>query len=87
MLAKEPVCDDGTLMMVRAFAELSTCRHLGMGMHGPIPWTAMVEWCHFRGLDYEVSLHVISVLRFVDAEIMRRQAAEIRASSKGGASK
>lgn len=39
---------------------------------GQIPWTAMVDWCLFNGLDDFSSRHLINVLRAIDLEIVRR---------------
>lgn len=59
--------------MARAYMELSTCRVVGMTV-GPIPWTAMLEWCQFHNLDRDVAKHLIRVLMCVDAEYARRRA-------------
>jgi hypothetical protein len=59
--------------MVRAYSELSSCRSIGMSL-GPIPWTAMVQWCAYHNLDRGVANHLIRVLRLVDQETLRRVA-------------
>ena len=41
---------------------------------GPIPWTAIVKWCELHDLDREVTAKVITVIRIVDAETLRRAA-------------
>lgn len=68
--------DAGTMILVRAYADVSTCRSFGMGM-GPIPITAIWEWCDRQcsgaGLEPDVVVYVIRVLRLVDHEIISRQ--------------
>lgn len=59
--------------MARAYVELSTCRSVGFGI-GPIPWLAMLEWARHHELDREVTEHLITVLRIIDAETLRRAA-------------
>lgn len=43
---------------------------------GPVPWLAMVAWCEYHHLERDVADHVINVVRSVDAETMRRNAAK-----------
>jgi hypothetical protein len=68
------------MVLVRAYAEVSSCRTIGMGM-GPIPITAMWEWCdrqlHGLGLEPSVAAHVVRVLRIVDSKMV------IRLNAKG----
>lgn len=63
------------MILVRAYADVATCRSYGMGV-GPIPITAMWQWCdrqcNGRGLRPEVAAFVVRVLRLVDHEILRR---------------
>lgn len=71
-LRLEPEVDAGTKIMVRAYAELSTCRtSAGMGL-GPVSWVAMIEWARYHDLDREVTDHLIHILRMVDTEMLRR---------------
>jgi hypothetical protein len=63
-------------MLARAYAELSSCKPIGLGARGPIPWTAMIEWCHFHGLEHHVAIHAINVLRHVDNFYIERAAAK-----------
>jgi hypothetical protein len=60
-------------IMVRAYSELSTTRAFGMSL-GPIPWTAMVQWCEYHDLERPVATHLIEVLRYIDADTLRRDA-------------
>ncbi len=49
---------------------------------GPIPWTAMLDWCNYHHVARELVQHVVTVMRLVDQETMRRAAA--RAKKPGG---
>jgi hypothetical protein len=70
-------------MLCRAYSELSTTRAFtGMGI-GPIPVTAMWQWCDRRQMPNHLTDYVVSVLRSVDAEAMRRSAERLRARTKG----
>lgn len=43
--------DDYQARVLDAFWKLSTCRSLGMGAPGPIPWTAAKDFAHENGFD------------------------------------
>lgn len=62
-----PPCDYAVSRCVSAWGDLSTCRGIGMAA-GPIPWTAIVHWCEFHGLDHEATQVVIYVIRTLDIE-------------------
>jgi hypothetical protein len=81
-LKLEPVCDPGTLIMVGAYAEMSTCRPGGFGAM-PIPITVIWEWCDRHQLDEDATAHMTHVLRVVDGEIIRRERARDRTNDKG----
>lgn len=63
--------DEGSVIICRAYSELSSCRAVGMTI-GPIPWLAMLEWCRYHRLDRDVANHLIRILRIADAETLRR---------------
>lgn len=68
-----------------AWGDLSTCRPIGMTV-GPIPWTAIVQWCEFHGLDDEASavlVHVIRTLDIQQAEARRVESGKDKALGKG----
>jgi hypothetical protein len=43
---------------------------------GPIPWTSMVEWSRFNGLDDDAARILIHVLRTLDIEHAEAQRAD-----------
>lgn len=72
------------LFIVRAYAELSTCRSFGGGGPGPIPWITMLQWAEHQGIDPDATDHLIAVLRIVDSIILTRLAAEAELRRKSG---
>lgn len=69
--------------MVSAWDDLETCRGIGFSM-GPVPWTAIVEWCRFHELDHDLAEMLIYVIRHVDNEEARaRNAKRKRADAIG----
>lgn len=62
------------------YVDLSSCRSMGWSM-GPIPWTAMVQWCDHHNLERDVADFVVSVMRLVDADTLRRAAERAKADA------
>lgn len=60
------------MILVRAYAEVATCRQFGMGF-GPVPITVMWQWCEVNGVYPELVAFVVSVLRLVDCAIVKKQ--------------
>lgn len=71
-----PQLDEGAEVLMLAYAELSTCKALGPSGLGPVPATAVWQWCDRLGLDAGAAEHAAAVLRAVDGEYIRRQASE-----------
>lgn len=61
---------------LRAFYELSTCRPIGYGAVGSIPWTAIVQYGHLHGLGGEALEDLVFLVRELDSEYLERQAKE-----------
>lgn len=72
ILDRQPPHDDGVALCLTAWAELSTCRPIGMAV-GPIPWTAIIEWARFHGLDREATGVLVSVIRRLDNDRAERE--------------
>ena len=70
-----------------AFWKLSTCRGIGPGGAGPIPWTAVVAYARQQQLDgplTEFLVEAISAMDGVWLEDQREQAeAQARAAKRG----
>lgn len=64
---QEPRRDYAVMRCVRAWADLSTCRPIGMTV-GPIRVTDIWTWCDRHGLDRDVAEVVIDVIRTLDIE-------------------
>ncbi len=39
---------------------------------GPIPWTAMIDWCEYHGMGRDTTDHLVNVVRRVDSIYIRR---------------
>lgn len=70
-LKNSPRLQPGLELHYRAFWELTSCRQYGMGV-GPIPWTAIKEWCEVNyTLDEPDFEYFSAVLRGLDAIYMK----------------
>ncbi len=63
----EPERDGAVGRCIHAWADLNTCRPVGMSS-GLIPWTAIVCWCQFHLFDREATQIMIHVIRTLDAD-------------------
>jgi hypothetical protein len=48
------------------FGELSTCRHYGYGMCGPIPWDKIIAYADRLGLGGQEALRFTKMIRALD---------------------
>lgn len=55
-----------------AFWDLDSCRALGMGGVGRIPWLAMKEYADHRGYDEEEFEDFVYLLRELDSAFLER---------------
>ncbi len=84
-----PILEDAYHKRVfEAFWQLSTCRQIGMGAIGPIPWDSIDRYATKNGfasteVEYDSFVYMIQTL---DGLFMEHQAKKIKEqSSKGGA--
>lgn len=63
--------------IMRAFADLATCRPIGMGI-GPIPWTAIDAWCERHGIRGDAREVFESCVRALDRADLAEIAAEMK---------
>lgn len=80
-IANAPELEFGANLFLNAFVELSSCR----SQDGPIPWTAMIDYCTVNELDAELRDELMYIVRSVDSDIMAYRAA--KAESKTGPGK
>lgn len=73
--ADEPERDFAMQTVLRAWADLSTCRPIGMTV-GPIPWTAIVQWAEFHDLDRDAAGILVHVIRQLDIERAESEASK-----------
>lgn len=67
---------------MRAFANLSTCRAIGMAV-GPIPWRDAVAYADRAGLDEEAAEVFVEVISALDADYLAEQRTAKGAPSDG----
>ena len=67
-----PELAPGLGIYLRAFYELDSCRPVGMG-EGPIPWTAVEDWCRSLGLDEEERDDVHYLVRRLDNAYLKHR--------------
>jgi hypothetical protein len=56
----------------RAWEELSTCRPYTMAGAGPIPWSAVNDYCLRYGLTLDEQEEMGAYVRALDAEYLKR---------------
>jgi hypothetical protein len=61
-----PVLQEGLDLFWDAFGTLSTCRALGQGVLGPIPWTAIMDFCDRMEIVDEQRDRMVAYLRTMD---------------------
>jgi hypothetical protein len=72
--------------MARAYSQLSTTRSVGMdGIIGPIPVTAIWEYCDRTGISADPVLreHFVDVMRAIDQHTLNTAAARRRQRTGG----
>jgi len=55
-----------------AWVDLDSCRSIGMAV-GPIPWTAIEEFCNVNGLDIDEKADMHYFLRKLDGVYLDHQ--------------
>lgn len=82
--APEPEMSEVDMFLVRCWGDVGTCRQLGMAV-GPIPWTAVAQWCAHYELDRDATQVVIGVVQYLDGRRAEREAAQRElANMRGG---
>lgn len=59
--------------MWAAHEELATCKPLGFGCAGPIPWMAIHEYAAHHGLTWEEEAELAAYVWTIDAELNREE--------------
>lgn len=62
------------------YLDLNSCRPIGMG-EGPIPWSAMMEYCMVHGIAGELLDDFMYIIRHLDNEIQAYKAAKREAET------
>lgn len=62
-LVNAPIVPPEGLFYLHAFTELSTCRSMGYGCWGSIPWTAIDRYCiRHQVMDYDLFVRIMRSL-------------------------
>lgn len=80
----------GLEMYFEAFANLTTCRPIALGMsfvEGPIPWTAINDYCIRMGLVGRQRYAMENHVRALDAIYLEKRDKQAAAKSKKSATK
>lgn len=68
---------------LRAWNDLNTCRSIGMSV-GPVPVTAILQWCAAEELDREATSIMREVIRAADNQFLEKQASRRRLANITG---
>ena len=79
-IANAPELEFGSDFYLAAYLELSSCR-----TDGPIPWTAIADYCIAYQLDDDMTGDVMQIVRIVDGELSEIRAAKREAEMKAAA--
>lgn len=71
----EPIIEPADIFYIKAFYDLGTCRSNGMSL-GPIPWSAMIQYAEWYGLDRDVTEAFVDIVREMDTAYLNYQAEE-----------
>jgi hypothetical protein len=67
----EPIISPGDEFILSAFYHLSSCRHFGGEVPGPIPWNHVIRYAEQAGLDEENTKFLVFILREMDAAYLK----------------
>jgi hypothetical protein len=79
-IANAPELQFGSDFYLSAYLELSSCR-----TDGPIPWTAIADYCIAHHLDDDMVSEMMFIVRTVDGEMSELRAAKREAEMKASA--
>lgn len=60
----------GLEFFYKAFLDLNSCRGIGYGEEGPIPWTAMAQYCERKDVDLETEDDLYFIVRSMDNDYL-----------------
>lgn len=71
-----PVLLPGLAFYYKAFADLSSCRNMGMSGGGPIPYTAISEYAERNHMDDEDFHTLLTFIRTMDVAYLEHVASK-----------
>ena len=71
----KPTLDPDMLPYVEAFYDLNSCRSIGMGAVGSIPYTAILHWLEFWDVgDADIFISIVQAIDHVYMSIVNEEA-------------
>jgi len=64
-ISEAPILTPGLELFDISFMDLSCCRQIGMSL-GPIPWTAITDYCKFNKIREEQTCDMHYLIRKMD---------------------
>lgn len=79
----EPAVDAAMSFVLECWTDLESCRQLAQLYAGPIPWSAIRDWCAWHECDRELAKIVKTAIHYLDARRAERISSELALKSKG----
>lgn len=84
-IENKPVLLDGLYFYMEAFQTLSSCRNIGQGVIGPIPWSALSQYADRHNIKDEESFLLLEIyLQKMDAMYVKHVTDELKRTASGG---
>ena len=83
-IQKAPELQVGLELFLEAFQVLTTCRGAMYGSEGPIPWTAMREYCNEYGIEGEERDYFYEVISHMDNTYLNFKATKMSKKPASG---
>lgn len=76
-IADAPELEPGLDLFYLAFMDLTTCRSMGFG-EGPIPWTAVRDYCNDMDLEGDQREDMFIHIRLMDTVYLNHRASKVK---------
>jgi hypothetical protein len=86
-IANAPTLELGNELFYMAFSDLTSCRGMGQGFPGPIPWTAINTYCEVHGIEGEQREDVFYHVQHLDKSYLDWSAKRHKSETAKAASK
>ena len=76
---RKPKIELDLFCYIEAFYDLSSCRAIGMGAVGQIPYTAILQWVDYWGVDQpELFISIVQSLDHIYLEHVNKDKEEVK---------